>query len=59
MSAVFEIYKNQRHRVIGMSLCAVASENLGNDAKIESKTSAAWTHDWRAYDIAKDKFVFI
>ena len=57
MSAVAEIYKNQGRRVIGMSLSAVASENLGNDAKIESKTIAGWTHDWRAYDIAKEKFL--
>ena len=57
MAAASEIYKNQGRRVIGMSLSAVASENLGNDAKIESKTIAGWTHDWRSYDIAKEKFL--
>ena len=57
MAAVSEIYKNQGRRVIGMSLSAVASENLGNDAKIESKTIASWTHDWRSYEIAKEKFL--
>jgi len=57
MSAVAEIYKNSGHRVIGMSLSAMASENLGNDAKIESKTIALWTHNWRSYEIAKEKFL--
>ena len=57
MSAVAEIYKNQGSRVIGMSLSAVASENLGHDAKIESMTIAKWTHNWRSYEIAKEKFL--
>ena len=57
MKAVAEIYKNQGSRVIGMSLSAVASENLGNDAKIESMTIAKWTHNWRSYEIAKEKFL--
>ena len=57
MEAVAEIYKNQGSRVIGMSLSAVASENLGNDAKIESMTIAKWAHNWRSYEIAKEKFL--
>ncbi len=57
MKAVAEIYKNQGNRVIGMSLSAVASENLGHDAKIESMTIAKWTHNWRSYEIAKEKFL--
>jgi ATP-dependent exoDNAse (exonuclease V) alpha subunit len=40
-----------------MSLSAVASENLGKDAEIESKTIASWTHEWRSYEIAKEKFL--
>ncbi len=57
MSAVADIYKNKGCRVIGMSLSAVASENLGKDANIESKTIASWTHNWRSYDVAKEKFL--
>ena len=40
-----------------MSLSAVASENLGKDAGIESRTIASWTHCWRSYEIAKEKFL--
>lgn len=57
MRAVAEAYEQSGHRVIGMSLSAVASENLGKDAGIESATIAAWTHRWRKYDSAKDKFL--
>ena len=57
MRAVADIYKNQGCRVIGMSLSAVASKNLGKDAGIDSKTIASWTHDWRSYEIAKEKFL--
>ena len=57
MKGVAEIYKNKGSRVIGMSLSAVASENLGHDAKIESMTIAKWTHSWRSYEIAKEKFL--
>ena len=57
MRAVAEAYEQSGHRVIGMSLSAVASENLGKDAGIESATIASWTHRWRKYDVAKDKLL--
>ena len=57
MASVAEIYKEHGNRVIGMSLSAVASENLGKDAGIESRTIASWTHSWRSYEIAKEKFL--
>ena len=57
MKVVEKIHKNQGSRVIGMSLSAVASENLGHNAKIESMTIAKWKHNWRSYEIAKEKFL--
>jgi thymidine kinase len=57
MAAVAEIYKEKGSRVIGMSLSAVASENLGTDANIESRTIASWTYSWRCYETAKEKFL--
>jgi ATP-dependent exoDNAse (exonuclease V) alpha subunit len=57
MRAMAEIYQQSGARVIGMSLSAVASENLGNDAKIESKTIASWTHEWRIYNEAEKEFL--
>jgi nucleoside-triphosphatase THEP1 len=57
MKTVSDIYKNSGARVIGMSLSAVASENLGRDAEIESATIAAWSHRWRSYELAKEKFL--
>lgn len=57
MRAVAEIYEKTGARVIGMSLSAVASENLGMDAKIESATIAKWAHQWRMYEDAKEKFL--
>lgn len=44
MKAIAEIYKKSGARVIGMSLSAVASENLGKDAGIESATIAGWEY---------------
>lgn len=41
MKAVSDIYKEAGSRVIGMSTSALASENLGLDAEIESKTIAS------------------
>jgi hypothetical protein len=40
-----------------MSLSAVASENLGKDLGIESGTIASWSHKWRVYEIAREKFL--
>ena len=57
MASVAELYKERGNRIIGMSLSAVASENLGKDAGIESRTIASWTHCWRSYEIAKEKFL--
>jgi ATP-dependent exoDNAse (exonuclease V) alpha subunit len=55
--AISEIYEKNRARVVGMSLSAVAAENLGNDSGIESRTIASWTHEWRSYEIAQEKFL--
>jgi nucleoside-triphosphatase THEP1 len=57
MRTVAEIYEGSGARVVGMSLSAVAAENLRNDARIESRTIASWTHAWRAYETAKEKFL--
>ncbi len=57
MKAISEIYEQSGSRVIGMSLSAVASENLGKDAGIESATIASWAHRWRLYESAKEKFL--
>ncbi|MDR2781482.1 MAG: AAA family ATPase [Holosporaceae bacterium] len=57
MKAVSDIYKNSGARVIGMSLSAVASENLGRDAAIESATIASWSHRWRSYELAQERFL--
>ncbi|MDR0606285.1 MAG: AAA family ATPase [Bacteroidales bacterium] len=55
--AISEIYGKNGARVVGMSLSAVAAENLENDAKIESRTIAFWTHEWRSYEAAKEEFL--
>jgi ATP-dependent exoDNAse (exonuclease V) alpha subunit len=57
MRAISEIYERNGARVVGMSLSAIASENLGKDAEIESKTIASWTYSWRVYENAKEKFL--
>ena len=57
MKAVAEIYKSSGARVIGMSLSAVASENLGREANIESGTIASWMHQRRLFEEAREKFL--
>jgi nucleoside-triphosphatase THEP1 len=57
MKALSEIYEQNGSRVIGMSLSAVAAENLGKDAGIESRTIASWSHRWRLYETAQEKFL--
>jgi hypothetical protein len=57
MRATAEIYAQSGARVIGMSLSAVAAENLGSDANIESRTIASWAHARRTYEAAKEKFL--
>lgn len=57
MKAIAEIYKKSGARVIGMSLSAVASENLGKDAGVESATIASWEYKWGIHDRAKEKFL--
>lgn len=57
MKAVAEIYKDSGARVIGMSLSAVASENLGQEANIESGTIASWMHQRRLFEEAREKFL--
>ena len=57
MKAVAEIYKDSGARVIGMSLSAVASENLGREANIESGTIASWMHQRRLFEEAREKFL--
>ena len=57
MKAVAAIYKDSGARVIGMSLSAVASENLGREAKIESGTIASWMHQRRLFEEAREKFL--
>ena len=57
MKAISAIYEQNGARVIGMSLSAVASENLGKDADIESHTIASWSHKWRMYETAQERFL--
>lgn len=57
MKAIAEIYKQSGARVIGMSLSALASENLGKDADIESATIASWEYKWGIYERAKEEFL--
>lgn len=57
MKAVAEIYKKSGARVIGMSLSAVASENLEKDTDIESATIASWEYKWSIYERAREEFL--
>ena len=57
MQAISEVYKQNGSRVIGMSLSAVASENLGKDADIQSATIASWAYRWSIYESSKKKFL--
>ena len=57
MKAISEIYAQSGARVVGTSLSAVASENLGKDAEIESATIASWAYRWKIYESAKERFL--
>lgn len=57
MKAISEIYEQNGSKVIGMSLFAVASENLEKDAEIEIKTIASWSHEQIVYNEAKEKIL--
>ena len=56
IKAVSDLYKHAGYTVIGTSLSALASENLGNEAGIPSKTIASWLFCWDRYTTAQDKF---
>jgi ATP-dependent exoDNAse (exonuclease V) alpha subunit len=56
LKAIAEIYKKSGSRVIGASLSAFASENLGKATKIESRSIAYWIHNkWKLSKIENDK----
>lgn len=57
LSAVADVYKQSGHKVIGMSLAALAAENLGNETGIESKTIHSWLYSWQRYEQAQTKFL--
>lgn len=57
MQAVAEIYKNSGARVVGMSLSAVAADNLGKEANIRSDTIAGWMYHRQLFETAQEKFL--
>jgi ATP-dependent exoDNAse (exonuclease V) alpha subunit len=57
LKAVSEIYQKSGFTVIGTSLSALASENLGNEAGIKAKTITSWLAGWDRYREAEEKFL--
>jgi ATP-dependent exoDNAse (exonuclease V) alpha subunit len=57
LKAVSDIYKEAGHRVIGTSLSAMAADNLGKEAHINSATLHSWIYQWERYLAAQDKFL--
>ena len=57
VKAVCELYQQAGFHVIGTSLSALASENLGNEADINTKTVMGWLTCWERYASAQEKFL--
>lgn len=57
VKAVCELYQDSGHRVIGTSLSALASDNLGVEAGITSKTLHSWLYCWDRYQNAQQQFL--
>ena len=57
IKAVCDIYQQAGFKVIGTSLSALASENLGNEADINAKTVMGWLTCWERYASAQEKFL--
>ncbi len=57
IKAVCELYQQAGFNVIGTSLSALASENLGNEAGINAKTVMGWLTCWDRYASAKENFL--
>ena len=57
LKAVSDIYKDAGHPVIGASLSAMAADNLGREAGIQSATLHSWIYQWERYQAAQDKFL--
>lgn len=46
MGAVRDVYAQQGYQVFGAAVAGIATENLQNEAGIESRTLAAWQAQW-------------
>ena len=57
LKAVSDIYKDAGHPVIGASLSAMAADNLGREAGIQSTTLHSWIYQWERYQAAQEKFL--
>lgn len=57
LKAVSEIYQASGHQVIGTSLSAMAADNLGAEAGINSATLHSWLNKWNRYQEAEEKFL--
>ncbi len=57
MKATADIYKMCGYTVLGTSLSALASENLGLETNITSKTIASWLSSWDRLAEAEEKFL--
>jgi ATP-dependent exoDNAse (exonuclease V) alpha subunit len=57
IKAVSAIYTKAGFNVLGTSLSALASENLGVEANITSKTIASWLSSWERLAEAEEKFL--
>lgn len=57
LKVVADIYQQAGHQMIGTSLAALAADNLGTEAQIQSRTLESWLCRWRSYEEAKEKFL--
>ncbi len=57
LKAVCQIYQNAGYRVIGTSLSAMATENLGKETGIKAATIHSLLYKWERYQIAQEKFL--
>ncbi len=57
VKAVSEMYQQSGFTVIGTSLSALASQNLGREAGIKAKTIKSWLTCWNTYKDAQEKFL--
>jgi hypothetical protein len=57
IKATCELYQQEGYTVIGGSLSKLASDNLGAETNIETKTLQAWLYFWDRYQNAEKEFL--